>query len=57
MAVGRVLIAVTNVYNRYSAEKLYAVSDESKFVYQCCTTCNQNLCFLRVIVGSVSTPP
>ena len=24
MAVGRVLIAVTNVYNRYSAENLYA---------------------------------
>ena len=29
--------------HRYSAENLYAASDESKCVYQCCITSNQNL--------------
>ena len=58
MAVGWVLIAVTNVYNKYSGIQH---TDESRYpVYQCCTTSSQNLCFFGVKAGvfgvEASTP-
>ena len=58
MAVGRVLIAVTNVYNRYTVLKICMQhTDESKCVYQCCTTSNHFGIEVGVFGAEASTPP
>ena len=44
MAVGRVMIAVTTVYNATAGIVLkICMQHTEKSVYQCCTTSNQNL--------------